>query len=663
MENTSNNEYITSNKILEGNLKQLILKWIEQMKPYKNQNTTLISTNEEILKYEYEDSKYTITNNDIVRTRILESKPYKNYAFYLKQLLVYYCEKNNLNYKQGLNEMMGIFLLLKFMDESIELYDVYNVFLLFVDLFFFNYYYEKDVYALKSSCALIQLLLRYHEPKIYEIFNLAFVTSEVYSTNWILTCFTTKNSFEISVLLYDFLIHYNDKAMIYYYIIAFFKNNREEILSQDVFHIIQCITKLGINDFKIANDLMETALYIKKNSPYSLYILMDSLHIFRYKSQFLKMQYEKIKPEEFVVFPIFASEVLYSVFPSIVSCPNYTCKNFENLYHKNVWPKKDICQCCIDKNIIQKNMTYFICDIRIFKDEEDVNICGVLPNMKIFPKSVLLSDDLINEIQKFINDNSKEDRPLHVIFISNQTKQFETYENKLYSEKLTDAEKFKEKFGLSSKKEKTLDDELVKNYLKYNNDEANLIKEYDNFRKIVKTMLNDGVKYVSFSYGGYMELHYLSTILKIPFTSHTQKLCNFCLQIKMKTKIQKSCITEEVFNKICLGKNNDVFPCVYNKTRNATIIVNESQILIFTTVIEKNKNIKFKLSHHMDKTSILATENNIEDSPHSISFLYSLNRALTDLVKITLDLLKEEELKKFLALIETFNITKSEINN
>ena len=304
-------------------------------------------------------------------------------------------------------------------------------------------------------------------------------------------------------------------------------------------------------------------------------------------------------------------------------------------------------------------MTYFICDIRIFKDEEDVNICGVLPNMKIFPKSVLLSDDLINEIQKFINDNSKEDRPLHVIFISNQTKQFETYENKLYSEKLTEAEKLNEKFGLSSKKEETLDEELVKNYLKYKNDEENLIKEYDNFRKIVKTMLNDGVKYVSFSYGGYMELHYLSTILKIPLTSHREKLCNFCLHTKMKSKIKKSCITEEIFNKICAAKNNVVFPCVYNKTRNATIVVNESQILIFTTIIEKDNTIKFKLSHHMDKTSILATENEIEDSPYSISFLYSLNRTLTDLVKITLNLLKEKALKKFFDLIETFNITKS----
>ena len=38
----------------------------------------------------------------------------------------------------------------------------------------------------------------------------------------------------------------------------------------------------------------------------------------------------------------------------------------------------------------------------------------------------------------------------------------------------------------------------------------------------------------------------------------------------------------------------------------------------------------------MDKTSVLAAETNVESSPTSISFLYSLNSFLLDLVKITL---------------------------
>ena len=324
MKESTENYYISDPIILKGNYHELILKWLEEMKQYKNPELKMISTNEEILNYKYDNSRFFVTDNDIERTRILEGKPYPNFNLYLKQLLVYYCDMNKIDYKQGMNEMMGIFLLMKFMDEKIELYDVYNVFLLFLDSYFGNYYYDKEIFALKSSCSLMQLLLRYHEPEIYNKFNLAFVTPEVYSTNWLLTCFSNKNSFEVCILLYDFIIYYNDQAMIYYLIIAFFLNNKDIILSQDVFHVIQCITKLGLENIDVVLELMKTAISVKNNTPYSIYILMDMLQIFRYKSTFIKIEYEKIKPNEFLVFPVFPSEVLYNSFPSVLSCPNYT---------------------------------------------------------------------------------------------------------------------------------------------------------------------------------------------------------------------------------------------------------------------------------------------------------------------------------------------------
>jgi hypothetical protein len=60
----------------------------------------------------------------------------------------------------------------------------------------------------------------------------------------------------------------------------------------------------------------------------------------------------------------------------------------------------------------------------------------------------------------------------------------------------------------------------------------------------------------------------------------------------------------------------------------------------------------------MGKTSILAAETNVEGSPTSISFLYSLNSTLSDLVKITLNLTTDASLKRFIQLCNTFNITK-----
>ncbi len=657
MKESTENYYISDPIISKGNYHELILKWLEEMKQYKNPELKMISTNEEILNYKYDNSRFFVTDNDIERTRILEGKPYPNFNLYLKQLLVYYCDMNKIDYKQGMNEMMGIFLLMKFMDEKIELYDVYNVFLLFLDSYFGNYYYDKEIFALKSSCSLMQLLLRYHEPEIYNKFNLAFVTPEVYSTNWLLTCFSNKNSFEVCILLYDFIIYYNDQAMIYYLIIAFFLNNKDIILSQDVFHVIQCITKLGLENIDVVLELMKTAISVKNNTPYSIYILMDMLQIFRYKSTFIKIEYEKIKPNEFLVFPVFPSEVLYNSFPSVLSCPNYTCKNFNNEYHQNTWPRKNLCQYCKDKKATKKTINYFICDFRIFDDDKEVYSYGVFPGMKIFPKSVLISDDFEKEIVKFMKENSS-NGPIHVIFLSNRTNNFEKYENKLYAENLTEIEKFTEKYGLSGKKEASLDQNLVKKYLKYNKNEENLIKEYDNFRKIVKTLMKMGVKYISFSYGGYSEVHYLLTILKLPLTSHNTKHCKFCREDKERIKKKKMLISENTFNTLCSSQHNVVLSCTYNKTRNATIVINPTHIFLFTLETDKTKKIKFKLSHKMDKSCILAIDTNVEGSPTSISFLYSLNSCLSDLVKITLNLLSEAALNRFIQLCTTYSITK-----
>lgn len=205
MEAKTQNIYISDQKIVKGNFHELIVKWLELMMPFKNPELKFITTNSEILDYKYDNSHFLIIDNDVERTRIIEAKEYKDFEFTLKQLLVYYCDNNKIEYKQGMNEIMGIFLLMKFMEnDKIELYEVYNVFLLFLDLFFGNYYYIKEIYALKSSCSLIQLLMRYHEPEIYNKFNMAFVTPEVYSTNWVLTCFSNKNSFEVCILLFDF---------------------------------------------------------------------------------------------------------------------------------------------------------------------------------------------------------------------------------------------------------------------------------------------------------------------------------------------------------------------------------------------------------------------------------------------------------------------------
>ena len=74
---------------------------------------------------------------------------------------------------------------------------------MFYGCFLINYYLGKDINALNSSCSLMDLLLKYHEPEIYNKFNIAFITPQIYATNWLLTCLSNKNLDIININIID----------------------------------------------------------------------------------------------------------------------------------------------------------------------------------------------------------------------------------------------------------------------------------------------------------------------------------------------------------------------------------------------------------------------------------------------------------------------------
>ena len=72
-------------------------------------------TDADILSEEFTDKKTArIIKGDIQRTKVLESVYMLSFKDYLYQLIVYYINHNKILYKQGLNEIAGPFILLKF---------------------------------------------------------------------------------------------------------------------------------------------------------------------------------------------------------------------------------------------------------------------------------------------------------------------------------------------------------------------------------------------------------------------------------------------------------------------------------------------------------------------------------------------------------------------
>ena len=105
---------------------------------------------------------------DIIRTRVKERNKIDNYESFLKHLIESYLANEKITYKQGLNEIFGLFLLLKSYLPNLSISNIYNLSAAFIKKFLANFYSNNDsIYALKSSFIFTNLLLRYHDPEIY----------------------------------------------------------------------------------------------------------------------------------------------------------------------------------------------------------------------------------------------------------------------------------------------------------------------------------------------------------------------------------------------------------------------------------------------------------------------------------------------------------------
>ena len=87
-------------------------KLLESKLPFRDFSNIIDA---DILSEEMPDIKtMRIIKGDIERTRVQESLYMPSFKDYLYQLIIYYVQKNNITYKQGLNEIAGPFILLKY---------------------------------------------------------------------------------------------------------------------------------------------------------------------------------------------------------------------------------------------------------------------------------------------------------------------------------------------------------------------------------------------------------------------------------------------------------------------------------------------------------------------------------------------------------------------
>ena len=620
------NNYIKKNlddqeygKMIEENPKELLAS-IDPLKLAKleidlfiNSSPSGYCNDTKILSVGLNQPEQFVIKNDCRRTRVRESILLPDFENTLEKILTYYCVSKKIPYKQGLNEIFGPLLLLQNKIPDLKLRKIFNIGEVFIDRFSPNYFYEKEFYSLKSALGLYKILLRYHEPSVYNRLDQYNILPEMYATNWMLTFLSGKMGLNI---LYDYwmeIIKTQDPLIMHFVLVSFIKIKRELIINCDTNLLAPLMTSLAIRKKDELKQIFDVALELRQQTPYSFRILANKLGFLKAKNTKVKEMYELYHPQLIPAMPIFPLELLSLTYQSGIKCIDPYCKNCN---HKDldslgddfdidgIKQKEDItilnfhnslkaghlCEKCDMK--IEKKIKYITLDLRIKNDESDKT--WVLPNVVDVEKNELLSPDF----SKVITDRFFPERGLyHFIFLTSNTKYFYDFENKLYVDNTSEHDKLMIKVGImeETKVNKELNLKEVKNL---SDKDKYSIKEYDNMRKTLNDMQKENYPYVGFVLGGWEEIHEESFIQNIELVNHDKEKCELCLEKKMKKKKNQkenintnndlanelwksqTTIKFEELNKLLENKNNFLCLCTLGEYRGKVVNYEISIVLI-----------------------------------------------------------------------------------
>ena len=558
-----------------------IMKW--EIKLYNNFNYYKTITEQKILKVKKDNPYQPVIVNDAKRTRVRESILIPNYKEILENLLTFYCISKDIYYKQGLNEIYGPLLLMKYKLKNLKLSKIFLFGEVFIDKFLPNYYYESDFCALKSSLRLFFILLKYHEPSVYNILDKNEILPEMYATNWLITLMSGKMRLDILFLLWDYLLEIDDTLFIHYIFVSLLVLKREIIINCDKSLLPQLISNLTILEIDELKEIVETAKELRKKTPYSFRILANKLGILIPNCKNLKERYEKYKPEMIQAIPIFPQEIFYMSSKNNIICPNPDCingKNYTKIYLKNGKTKynldfdfinkkeEDINQCLCEKcdMNIEKELDYTLIDLRMTENKEDkMERDGFWQKIIELNQDELKSEE-INEIlaEKYIDLRGK----CHFIFLTSTTDTFSKFESDFYKNNISEQDKLKMIYGLMEQKK--IDKELDLNAGNLSKKEIYKLKEYDNLRKTLKSMQNQNYPYISFVYGGYYKMHEESVNMDLELPTHDIETCEICNE-----------------NKNIFGNKNE-------KEKKKDIEIEKEKKKLYKLLWEHKKRIKYK---------------------------------------------------------------------
>ena len=466
-----------------------------------------------------------IISKDSIRTRNTETKVLNDFIKNLEALLRFFVKENKIQYKQGLNEIAGAFLLLKYSNVKIMTFsEVYNLFNGFFHLFVYNYYNDKTIYSIKNSLSLFQLLLKYHEPDIYNLFERSMLFPEVYGTSWILTVFAYKLNLNKLFYLWNKIILENDQLMIHYLMASLLIYKKNSFINLDEYSLPLALTKITIGSEKEIDVIFNNALNLRQQTPYSFRSFAFKLDVLKHKSNQHKIKYDLYHPDILISIPIFPSEICFICYKNIIKCPdeNHIVSKTYNCEHCSMGVKKEI--------------NYNLFDLRLSDVNNSKN--GILQHIIIIDQKELKEEDFIDKFKNKLEDVKNK---YHFIFINTTSKNINDFNSNFNTSNIKNIRS--NTSPIENKKKKL--SQIEKNYE----------KEKDLLKKLTLFLIENNYKYISYAYGGFESIHNEiynnknKAYSQIKMLNHNEEKCEIC---KRNSKISKEKLrqsTEKPVNK------------------------------------------------------------------------------------------------------------------
>ena len=230
--------------------------------------------------------KHDMTNQRVIEADVLRTR--SSHPFFqssttqssLAYILTYYCKCHNIQYKQGMNEILASLMLVhadaaSASGTSIDLGLVYQCLHAWIDTFLPHMFRDSEFWGLQVSLRLLRQLVLYHDPELCLFLDEHGLVPELYATPWLLTTFARKSKPEVVYYCWDFLLLQDQDAassLIVYLACSVLLAHRHEILHcPDVAMLPQVLTGLHIASVDEMATLCTHTLALVRDTPKSFH--------------------------------------------------------------------------------------------------------------------------------------------------------------------------------------------------------------------------------------------------------------------------------------------------------------------------------------------------------------------------------------------------------